>query len=308
MPVDVALLESLRSFEDPRSGIAERLLTPRIGGASSVAVLSTPLAGKPTMGWLICSSYGAEQQYLMRPEVRIARTLAAKGFAVLRYHGQGYGDSERGAEHISPASHRADALDAAGILRSETVVEHVGLLGIRFGATTALMVAADSDSQAVVAVEPVLRGRTYVRSVLARSHALRFGGNAASNGAKTTGIPGAGDVLDVEGDPVSRASLRDLEAMDALGPAERFMGASVILGVGRTAEPSEGLRTLADALGGRAGRAKLDVVAHPAALWLAVPSRRGQDSRGKAELWDLVIERVETWCNALASQAAGDVS
>ena len=42
MALDEMLLESLRSYEDPRSGIRERFLTPVIGGQRTVCVLSSP--------------------------------------------------------------------------------------------------------------------------------------------------------------------------------------------------------------------------------------------------------------------------
>ena len=41
-----------------------------------------------------CPSFAMEQIHLGRMEVVMARVLAAAGFPVLRYHGQGYGDSQ----------------------------------------------------------------------------------------------------------------------------------------------------------------------------------------------------------------------
>ena len=94
-------LEALRSYRDPQTGIGERFVGLELGGARSVGVLSTPSDDPQPTAWLVCHGFGAEQVNLQPMEVALARALAASGFSVLRYHGQGYGDSERPSEAVT---------------------------------------------------------------------------------------------------------------------------------------------------------------------------------------------------------------
>ena len=88
-----ASLDAMSEVIDERAGLRERFITTTIGGDQTVGVLATPLGEEKTTGWVICHSYGMEQVNLQTHEVPAARALAASGFPVIRYHGQGYGDS-----------------------------------------------------------------------------------------------------------------------------------------------------------------------------------------------------------------------
>src|SRR5437867_1508751 len=103
----------MRSYADRELGIQETFLQPRIGGGRTVGVLSIPLDLPLAGGWVICHSFALEQVYLQSLESALARKLAATGFAVLRFHTQGYGDSELGVEHISLRGHVDQAGEAA---------------------------------------------------------------------------------------------------------------------------------------------------------------------------------------------------
>src|SRR5437763_9980638 len=109
------------SFRAPGGHFAERLLRPTIGGAHTVAVLSGPAAARiDPVGWVICHAFGMEEGFLQPLEVELARRLAAAGSTVLRFHAQGYGDSDRLLEAVSVAGHIDDAVQAADVLRAET--------------------------------------------------------------------------------------------------------------------------------------------------------------------------------------------
>ena len=126
MGVDRERIEALRSYVDRGLGIQETFVQPLIGGGRTIGVLSGPLDSPPLGGWVVCHSFGLEQVYLQSLESALARRLAATGFAVLRFHGRGYGDSELGTEHISLRSHVDDAQDAARVLSEATGVERIG--------------------------------------------------------------------------------------------------------------------------------------------------------------------------------------
>src|SRR6476619_7921264 len=101
MPIDEALLEGSRYYEDPQRGISEEFIRPEIGGARTVAVLSRPLGEQAPLSWVICHSFGREQTVLTLVDVAIARALSSRGFPVLRYQGRGYADSDGRAKDIS---------------------------------------------------------------------------------------------------------------------------------------------------------------------------------------------------------------
>src|SRR5438105_5545724 len=81
----------LPSYRDRRIGIEERFLQPVLAGDRTIAVLSTPLDGPRSLGWVICHSFGMEQIHLQPLEVAAARRLAAAGFPSLRFHAPGCG-------------------------------------------------------------------------------------------------------------------------------------------------------------------------------------------------------------------------
>src|SRR5262249_34932224 len=155
---DVALLASHRQYEDKRTGITEEFLQPTLQGVRTVAVLSRPLGPARPVGWVICHSLALEQVHLARMEVVVARTLAAAGFPVLRYHTRGYGDSD-GGEGVGLGTHLADATEAVELMRRVGGVERIGMLGARFGGTVAALVADRLDLDLLGLWEPVTRGQ-----------------------------------------------------------------------------------------------------------------------------------------------------
>src|SRR5205085_9269897 len=88
------------------------------------------------------------------------------GSTVLRFHGQGYGDSDRLLEAVSVAGHIDDAVQTADVLRAETGCTEVGFLGIRFGGAVALAAGGRGGAAAAVVVDPVVTGRAYLEPLI----------------------------------------------------------------------------------------------------------------------------------------------
>src|SRR5205807_1730181 len=126
---------------------------------------------------------GLEQMHLSRLDVVVARALAAAGFPVLRFHGQGYGDSEGTDEHIGLASHLADATDAIRLLSGQPGVERVGVLGARFGGTVAAL-AAEREGLGLMGLwEPMERGSQCLRDFLRARGFAELVGQVEESGA-----------------------------------------------------------------------------------------------------------------------------
>ena len=169
MTINEALLETHRVYEDERLRIAERFVPLELTGGTTLGVLSMPVERRSRTGWVVCHSFGPEHLYLNATEVVVARRLAAAGFPVLRFHAQGYGDSEHVDIAPRPSTHLRDAHDAVVRFREIADVDSVGTLGCRFGATLAALVADEAGLQAVAAIDPVVSGRRYVTNLLRTS-------------------------------------------------------------------------------------------------------------------------------------------
>lgn len=139
------------------------------------AVLHRPAYGaqgqRGSIGIVFCSPFAEEKLWAHRVFVSFARLLAQEGFVVLRFDYMGTGDSEGETEDATVETHLADIEAAVRELRRLAGTQTVGLLGLRFGATLALL-AARRPSPGVdflVLWEPILKGEEYLLKCL-RSH------------------------------------------------------------------------------------------------------------------------------------------
>lgn len=307
------MLDSLRSFEDDQLGIRERFLTPEIGGAATIAVLSEPLRAAPTSGWVIAPSFAFEQTNLMALEVSLARGLAKAGFATLRYHGQGYGDSLLGSDVIGVASHIRDAGSAVEVLRAAAGVHEVGILGVRFGAAIATLVAAGAGASRLVLIDPAIHGGTYIHALVRRAEVASYGNRDAISGwlalrdreGTDLGADPGGDsaeTLDLGDVLVTPALMREMDQLDASQAASAFAGRSLVVQVSRRAEVRDGTHEIALALREADGRCQVQVVADETALRFGLPRwRMGEDGRredGQARLSQAIVDQVVAWATA----------
>lgn len=264
MTAQVQELARLSRFEDPRLGISEQFLQPRLGGVGTLAILSRPLGRLAPFGWVLCHSFGMEQVHLYRLEVHVARALSAAGFPVLRFHSPGYGDSQGTAADVSLSSHLAGAADAAELLGAEDGVERVGLMGARFGGTVAAMTADRLGLSLLALWEPVINGQRYMRDFLwRRVFSTLASGEVAGD---LTGAPElmrqlrSGGWADVNGFLMREQVFDEISGIDLLRDLRSFTGATLVLSVARSAEPTPGVAKLAERLRGLGGDCRLGVV------------------------------------------------
>jgi pimeloyl-ACP methyl ester carboxylesterase len=260
--MDTDTLRSLAQRSDPSLGISERFVQPVLGGGRTVAVVSEPLGRTRPLGLVLCHSYGLEQIYLAGFDVHVARALSAAGFPVLRYHGQGYGDSE-GIDDVGLSSHIADATDAVGCLVEQTGVRAVGLLGARLGGTVAAIVADRLQADFVAVVAPATDGRRYMRQLLwshvvsdwtargredlssrkAQDGANPGPGVADGNGSEAMTLRAVRQALDergwadVGGFRLTARSCGEIEATSMVEEVRSFAGDALVLGLSRSGEP-----------------------------------------------------------------------
>jgi len=246
LALDLDLLSERRYYEDHKAGIVEEFVQPVLGGARTVGVLSRPLGPSHPLGWVMCHSFGLERLHLGRLDVLMARALSAAGFPVLRFDGQGYGDSERGMEAVGLTSHVSGVSDAVDLVAGLDGVRAVGLAGARFGGTVASMVATAKDVSSLILIEPIIRGAQFMREfVLSRvlSGLAGKGRDQADPAAIRQELAERG-WTDVNGFLLTRDAYESISTLDLTRDVHAFSGRILLVGISRTGRAGVGLERL----------------------------------------------------------------
>ena len=128
-------------------------------------VLGRP-AGEAHTGVVFCPPFGDEMVCTYARFARWAKELAEEGFAVLRYHPFGTGESDGTSGQFTPRGAAEDSGTAVRWLRENLKVERVGLFGLRFGASVAVQAAAAARLDFVVVWSPIINLQQYFRELL----------------------------------------------------------------------------------------------------------------------------------------------
>jgi pimeloyl-ACP methyl ester carboxylesterase len=302
MALNEVLLESLGSYTDERSGIRERFIRPKVGGKSTVGVLSAPNGPASDLGWVICHSFAMEQVWLQPLEVALARRLARAGFHVLRFQCQGYGDSEGSTSEIGLESHVRDSVDAIRVLSDETGVSNVGLIGARIGGTAAVLAADRSQASRIALWEPIVDGRRYVKALTRAAMVTEL-----SSSSQVKSVAGDVDatftdagIIDVQGFPITHAVIEEFTAFNLLEAVTCFRGDALIIQVSRTTQPRPDLERLRARIEALEGRSTVQVLQDPEAwrfgqqrYYAATDGRRKEDKQ--AAMSEGLVTRTTTW-------------
>lgn len=265
MPIDFERLSRLRRYEDPAAGISEEFVERRIGPDRALALLSAPLAEPRTTGWVISPSIGPEHGNLRRLETLLAGGLAAAGFPTLRIrpdlhpvHGP--------AGEIDVSTRLADVSDAVTVLGDESGVESVGLLGVLFGGTVAALAAEQLEVPELALIEPVSRGKRYIRETIRRQAIAELMASVdvtpADPGAELEAPTSAHRPLEeltaqgqtsVRGLRLSLPEYEHISEIDLARDLRTFRGRSLLIGISPSGSAPSGLdklRAQLNALGG----------------------------------------------------------
>jgi pimeloyl-ACP methyl ester carboxylesterase len=293
---------SLEGYEQDDLGYRERFSTPTIGGGTTVAVHSEPLDPTAPVSWVVLHSFGPEQDNLAAFDALLCRALAAAGHATVRYHAQGHGDSELGPEALGVEDQVAGALEAVELARRETTSGVVGLIGVRFGGAIAALAAARADVGALVLVDPITKGRAFLRSLVRMDLAteVTLGSKAPVRKGDPFEVAKSEGVLDIEGFAVPWPAVVEFEALDLLKATIPSAIPALVVQISRSDAPRDDLRRLVERLG---SRASLEVVVDDDAFRFGLPSWRlaGPDGPSQkvdslAGLAGAVVRRTVHWC------------
>jgi hypothetical protein len=262
--IDYDYLTRLRRYEHPESGISEEFLPLPTGPGSALGILSLPLTRARAHGWVICPALGKERSFLRRLEALIARRLAAEGFPVLRIRG-GTDAGSPPRREIDLASRLDEASHAVETLSAHTGTAVIGTLGALGGGMVAALTADRRDLHALVLIDPVIRGRQYVRDALRMQTLSELAGGGeggAAVGTRARAELAESGATVIRGFELSRQAHDDIAAVD-LEELDGFGGRSLLVGVSRSGEPSSSLRRLHDRWVQRGVESTLQGVADP---------------------------------------------
>ncbi len=117
-------------------------------------------------GVLLCYPFGYEYIRAHRVFHQIAIKLAINGFHVFRFDYLGTGDSSGDMELVRLNHWLEDISIASDQLKQRSKLSRMSLIGLRLGATLAIMAAKDmAGVDALVLWEPVLNGSTFLREL-----------------------------------------------------------------------------------------------------------------------------------------------
>jgi exosortase A-associated hydrolase 2 len=146
------------------------------GPAKLFGILHQPEHATDKAAFVMSHPFGEEKLWAHRVFVSMARELAKRGHAVLRFDYMGAGDSSGTTPDTSMESHLADLAGAIETLTSRLpTTKHVGLIGLRLGASFAALLSeqAVTDIRLInvrnaplILWDPVLDGLNYFQELL----------------------------------------------------------------------------------------------------------------------------------------------
>lgn len=111
--------------------------------ASELFAVYYPPQGEPrNSGVVLCNAFGKEYNLCLSFLINLARLLASRGHAVLRFDYTGYADSQGEFEEATISEMSSDIERAVEVLADRSKAEHLSLMGMRLGATLSTLVAA----------------------------------------------------------------------------------------------------------------------------------------------------------------------
>jgi hypothetical protein len=271
--MDLERLRRQRRYENPVAGISEEFLEHRLGPGGAFAVLSAPLAGTLPVGWVI--SPGPDYGNLRRLETLLAGELASAGFPTLRVRPDLHPVNGPDGE-IDLSSRLLEAEEAVSALAAASCVRSVGLIGALSGGMVAAMVADRLGSSELALIEPVSRGKRYIRETIRRQAIAELVASADDaptiNGAEPVPSESSRPPLEelakfgetwVRGVRLTSAEYDRIAAVDLSRDMREFSGRSLLIGISPSGAVPTELEELHDHLESQGGDVTLEILDDP---------------------------------------------
>ena len=229
-------------------------------GRELAGILHAPASGKARSAVLVVHPFAEEKKFSHRVLVELARELAQRDVATLRFDLSGEGDSAGESEDATLDAWMEDIASARAEVARRFPEIPVTLMGLRLGATFALASASremgtvpeqrqkqEGQSPFLVLWEPILSGAKYVDEILRRrmiKEMMTTGKKATGRDAVLAQIEADG-FLDLDGLAIGRKLIEDISALDAKALAATFTGKALLVQIAFNAKVSPALEDLA---------------------------------------------------------------
>ena len=228
----------------------EDLVRWRSFAGELVGVYHPPASGRARADVVVVHPFAEEKKFSHRVLVKLARELARRDVATLRFDLSGSGDSTGDTDTARLDQWRLDIASACVQAEARAEAPPV-LVGLRLGATLALIHAAHAQTPpAIVLWEPVIDGRKYVDDILRR----RMIKEMMTTGKKATGRDAvlarldADGFLDLDGLSVGKGLIEDIASLNVTAIAKAFSGRALCVQIAYNAKVSPALEELAATL------------------------------------------------------------
>ena len=187
-------------------------------------------------GIIFCSPFAEEKLWSHRVFVNFARLLAGEGYAVLRFDYMGHGDSDGSFEDSTIETRLSDIESSVEIIKQKADINKVGLLGLRLGASLAVVTAEKNrDIDFLILWEPVVKVETYLQQCLRSNLAMQMAiyKKIVENRKKITGKLIDGKSANIDGYMMSRAFYEQASKIDLINYDINFSNPVKILQISR---------------------------------------------------------------------------
>lgn len=244
--------------------IEERAFYMDVAGGRCFSLLYLPPRPRD-LGFVVCHSYGRELITLRRAERALARTLAGAGHPVLSFNRRGYGDSTGSLADATLAWHLEDTAAAAERLAEESGARRLGLVGAKFGALVAGVMARGGGVDRLLLVNPALRGEKYFRQFIKDKMLVRVtidDGSPPTVDDMVASLRQDG-VVDILGQPLYRHLYDEAAEIDLVEDVGAFSGEALVLHATKSATLPRDLEAFRRGVEQRGGRCILERIEEP---------------------------------------------
>ncbi|MEE8450754.1 MAG: alpha/beta hydrolase [Thermoguttaceae bacterium] len=243
-----------------------------------------------------CPAFAEEAAIAQRVCVEFARSLAGRGYHVLRFDYRGTGDSGGDFENATLESRMSDIRAAVELLRTRYAMP-VGLFGLRLGATlAALVAAADPEIESLLLWEPVTHLKNHLKNFLRMQVVTQnaLAGKVAETQKSLLDRLDNGQTVDILGYPLTPACSREFTGRDVLAEIGGSHGPTLIAAIGRQQRQRRDLRRMVEAYESRGSRVDF-IHAQEQSFWIdpADPWREMGFWHGHEELFRLSADWLD---------------
>ena len=180
---------------------------------------------------VICPPFVEEKLWAHRVLVSAARTFAAQGYSVLRFDYGGTGDSDGELAEATLETTLDDVRRAVAQAREMTGRDTVALVGVRFGAAFAALVAEDAPEVSHLSLwAPILEGGRYMQEMLRVNLSTQLAAYKAvrQDRAALIALMSQGETVNVDGYELSYAMYTQCSSVTFGAGARAFGGRCLV--------------------------------------------------------------------------------